>query len=158
MYRARTCDLGFLVETMGRFRERRADLLLVTQLWQAWTSCPGTAVVRQPTASRTQRRLGPTEVTELASAYEAGATLEQLTSQFAIHRSTAFAHLNRRGVSRRPTPGLSPTQLDQAIDLYISGDSLLSVGQALGFSANTIRRYLLSAGVKLRPRRGWNNR
>ncbi|MFN8103950.1 MAG: hypothetical protein U0U69_05780 [Acidimicrobiia bacterium] len=49
--------------------------------------------------------------------------------------------------------GLIPEQVDEAARLYVDkGWSLKRVGDHLDFSAGTIRKALLDAGVRTRPR------
>lgn len=46
-------------------------------------------------------------------------------------------------------------RLHLAIQSYQGGMSVLSIGKELSVSGETVRKALTKAGVKLRPRRGW---
>ena len=53
---------------------------------------------------------------------------------------------------------LEGERLEQAIALYSSGQSLLTVGKQLGVSLETVRYALRQAGVEIRSRPGWSYR
>jgi len=100
---------------------------------------------------RRQRRLSDSQIDELVSLFLAGTPRLELASHFGIHPGTVSALLTRRGLLR--VRGLSPQQVDAAAALYIdSGWSLQQIGDQLGFSAGTVRKALLDAGVRTRPR------
>jgi hypothetical protein len=92
-----------------------------------------------------QRRLTPREVLHLSEGYQEGSTLEELASQYDIHRLTVMAQLERSGIARR---GKGPTeeQASLAVELYQQGNSNSRIGSLLGFSGETIRRRLVEAG------------
>ena len=50
---------------------------------------------------------------------------------------------------------LTAEQAAEAVVLYQSGHSLMTVGMRLGVDAKTISRELARAGVQLRARPGW---
>lgn len=102
-----------------------------------------------------QRRLRVGEVDDLVAGYEAGTQIDDLADKFGIHRATVHAHLNRRGIDRRSSPGLAPDQIVQAAMHYTGGESLLTVARRFSVDAETIRTRLRDAGVEIRPRRGW---
>lgn len=101
-----------------------------------------------------QRRLSPSESTDLCAAYQNGQTIRELTTQFGIHKTTVTAVLERAGVARRIRT-ISADEVHRAIELYGTGLSTAAVGAKLGFSAETIRSSLMRSGAELRPRRGW---
>jgi hypothetical protein len=101
-----------------------------------------------------QRRLQESELDELAEAYLAGATLSELSDRFEKHRTTLSTDLERRGVARRYRL-VEGERLQRAIQGYQDGQSVVSIGKGLGAAGNTVRKALIEAGVKLRPRRGW---
>lgn len=140
---------------MGRFREHRSDLRCLMGLREVSLSKPGPPLPRTaPQVGQQQHRLNPDQVNELVATYQAGATLKALAARFSLHRVTVIAHLDRRKVARRPPVGLSPAQARGAVQLYEDGLSISGIGVRLGFSPNTVRRYLVEAGVSIRPRRG----
>jgi IS30 family transposase len=103
---------------------------------------------------KVQRRLQAGELDELAEAYLAGATLSELSDRFGKHRRTISIELERRGVARRYRL-VEGERLQQAIQSYHSGMSVISIAKELGVAGDTVYKALTNAGVKLRPRRGW---
>ena len=104
---------------------------------------------------QTQRRLSTDEVSQLLDAYRDGASANELSTAFGIHRTTALDHLARNGVGRRiNTRKLNDEQVVKASEMYRLGLSLSAVAQHFGVNASTISRELRAAGVELRPRRG----
>ena len=108
--------------------------------------------------SKPQRHVHPRlqagELDELAEAYLAGATLSELSDRFRKHRTTISTDLDRRGVARRYRM-VEGDRLHQAIQGYQDGKSVATIGKELGIAGDTVRKALNNAGVKLRPRRGW---
>ena len=102
---------------------------------------------------RSQRRLGPDEVAALAEARQEGAEINELAERFGVHRATVIAHLERAGVAGRRRQGrtLSPEQVQEAGQLYVSGLSLIEVGERFDVDRRYLRRALPSAGFALRP-------
>jgi hypothetical protein len=117
----------------------------------------GPSKVNLRTSKQVQHRLEPTGLDRLKRAYESGATLRELAQEFRIHRETAADLLERVGVARR---GKGPTakEMNRAIRLYQAGDSTATIGQRLGYAADTIRNGLLSAGVQMRGPHDWHAR
>jgi len=105
------------------------------------------------TKKQIHRRLRPPEIDELVAGYRVGATIYQLATEFRIHRSTVSLLLERQRIPRRNRP-LSPTQIEQARVLYVTGQSLAKVGRQLGCDANTVRLALVRVGVRMRDRHG----
>jgi DNA-binding CsgD family transcriptional regulator len=89
----------------------------------------------------------------LVIGYKTGSTVYQLAEQFRINRGTVSKLLEREGVPRRGRP-LSPTQVEQASQLYATGMSLVSVGKQLGCDGSTIHLALRKAGVQMRDAHG----
>ena len=101
-----------------------------------------------------QPRLTTAQVEELVARYNEGATIRSLAHDFAIHKHTVSAHLERHGIPRRVSVRkLGPSDRSEAVRLYGSGLSLESVATRLGVNASTVTRELHRAGVVLRPRR-----
>jgi lambda repressor-like predicted transcriptional regulator len=105
-------------------------------------------VLQQP-----NRKLSPAEIDQLAADYQAGLCLTELGERFGLHRQTAKAHLERRGVTiRSELPALAEGQIAQAVALYAEGWGLNPIASRLGVAPNTVKRALLAQGVRLRPR------
>jgi hypothetical protein len=84
----------------------------------------------------------------------AGIPIKDLVSEFKIDPSTVTQHVKRAGVRLR-LPALLPEEVEEASQLYRSGQSLRRVGSQFGVRDTTIRTALLRAGVKMRtPKRG----
>ena len=113
----------------------------------------GSPEVSAGTRKQVHRRLRPAEIEELVAGHQAGATAYQLADRFRIHSTTVLSLLERQSVARR-NRRLSSTQIDQARELYVAGQSLAKVGKQLGCHANTVRLVLLKAGVRMRDCQG----
>jgi hypothetical protein len=143
------------VEVLGRYSalcdqgERLRDLLEIVP--------EGPAEVNLRTPKQIQNRLEPPEIHLLQQAYKSGATLRDLARDFQIHRTTAAELLVRAGIARRGK-GPSDSDIQQAISLYIDGQSTAAIGRTLGFSAETIRHSLLAAGIPVRGPHEWHQR
>jgi transposase-like protein len=140
-----------LVEVMGRYLNPSDQGERLRDLLQIVPSRPKTVNTR--TKKAVHRRLGPTQVEELVTGYQAGATVYQLAEQFRINRKTVSKLLERAGVPRRGRP-LSPAQVEQATDLYATGLSLVSVGKQLECDGSTVHLALVKAGVRMRDCQG----
>ncbi len=85
--------------------------------------------------------------------YEAGATLREIAPALDVSRQRLAALLRARGVQlRRATP--SACEVDEMVRRYAAGESLERVGTNLGFSAGTVRTYILDRGVATRDSHG----
>jgi response regulator of citrate/malate metabolism len=95
-------------------------------------------------------RLTTSQVAELITAYVAGDSITALATCYGVHRDTVRRYLDVAGKTR-PTPKpISPEQVTQAIELYGQGLTLKRVGGELGFTSETIRKYLHRSGVEVR--------
>jgi DNA-binding CsgD family transcriptional regulator len=119
-------------------------------LAQAWPDAPVPSKLRS-SSPRTARQLCPTEVDELVTAYQAGATVYDLATRFEVHRNTIAGHLRTRGINTRP-PALTTEQAQEAANLYRSGQSLAKVAAKYDISPHGVSNYLRAAGVRLRGR------
>lgn len=75
--------------------------------------------------------------------------MNEVARQFGLHRTTVRAILDRAGATVRPRE-MSVSQVNLAIRLYADGLSLQSVGERLGFNAQTIANRLGDQGVRMR--------
>ena len=106
-----------------------------------------------------QRRLSPTDIDDLTAAYQAGATISQLATEFGVHRTTVAAHLDRRSVPRHQEPTVwDDDALKEAAELYATGLSLADVADRFRIDGQTVANRFRRAGVPVRPRRGWSSR
>lgn len=95
--------------------------------------------------------LSEAQVEDLVATYRAGATVQGLARQFAVHRTTVMAVLDRQQVQRRVQGRvLSGEEIERACQLYHDGLNLRAVGAELGADYRVVRRGLLAAGVRLR--------
>jgi Mor family transcriptional regulator len=102
---------------------------------------------------RVNHKLTVSEIDELVVAYEGGASLRSLAARFALHEQTVRAHLKRRKVVTRPVGcSLSETQRSNLIETYMSGSSMTALARTYGVSVDTVHRWLVKAGVPIRPR------
>jgi hypothetical protein len=111
--------------------------------------------IRQRVQNRKQdqTRLDAEQSSELIQRYQAGETVYELSEIFNVHRQTVSAILKRSGVRLRRS-SLREREIDQAIELYRSGLSMVQVGLRLGRSAGTIRRVLIAENVATRDSHG----
>ena len=92
-------------------------------------------VVRQ--VGTPQTFLTSSEVTRLVDDYHLGAGVSHLAEVYGIHRSTVSAHLNRRGVARRP-PGLGADEAAEAVRLHEQGLSLRTIARVMGVGRRSV--------------------
>jgi hypothetical protein len=134
------------VDLLGRY-SKRAN----------WTSGrPGLRDVTTGPQSRTTRSRRPParqltalEVAALVDQYRSGATVYDLADQFSIHRTTVSQHLHRQGIGMR-RQGLYDDQVDHAVQLYQTGQSLTRIGARLDVDAGTVHAALRTRGVRMR--------
>lgn len=87
------------------------------------------------------------------AAYLKGSSLKVVAKQVGIGHERLAKLLRNRGVRlRRQTP--TETEILDMQHRYEAGASLERVGLALGYSAGTVRNYLLSAGTNMRDTHG----
>lgn len=84
--------------------------------------------------------------------YRQGLFQAELAAEFGIHRWTVSKILGRHSALR--TPGLSDDQIDEAVRRYELGESLATIGTALGVQARTVRARLIERGMVMRSTRG----
>jgi predicted DNA binding protein len=99
-----------------------------------------------------QRRLTDSDIDALVGAYQAGSTIEMLANTFGVHRTTAIAHLERRGISRRSPRKLTDEMVTGAEQRYTGGETLAEIAASLGIAPSTLTRELQLAGVTIRRR------
>jgi DNA-binding CsgD family transcriptional regulator len=80
-------------------------------------------------------------------------TVYQLGDRFGIDRRTVSQILHRHGVPMRRR-GLSPEQIDEAVQLYDGGWSLAWIGERMGVIPSTVLARLRERGVRMRDTHG----
>ncbi|MEU0792429.1 hypothetical protein ABZ342_20360 [Amycolatopsis sp. NPDC005961] len=85
-------------------------------------------------------------------AYQSGETVYDLAERFKINRKTVSGILHRAGVQIRGR--LTSEQVDEAMQLYASGQSLARIAVKLDTTANTVRARLIERGVRTRDSHG----
>lgn len=143
-----------MVEKRGAYYNTKAQVreleALIKKLPQPGSPGPERSRRRTP---GTARQLDADQTQKLIAAYQAGATVYQLGDQFGINRRTVGKILTRNGVHTKH-PGLSPDDIDQAVQLYEDGWSLARIGERVGVTANTVRTKLRERGVTMRGTSG----
>lgn len=98
-------------------------------------------------------RLTPAQKDEVVTLYQQGVPVREICQRYGISKQQVSDLRNTRGIPRRPR-GLSDEQKRQAEQHYLAGQSCATIGRHFGVHAETVRRYLRTAGVALRPRPG----
>ncbi len=100
-----------------------------------------------------QKRLSEAQALLMANKYKNGETVYQLAREFGISRHTVSERLKKAGVAMRgQSPGVEI--VDSMVFLYESGLSLEAVGNRVGASPGTVRRYLITLGIRMRDSHG----
>ena len=100
-----------------------------------------------------QRRLNEAQALLMATQYQTGATVYQLAKEFGVSRHTVSERLKKAGMEMRQQPPENEL-IDEMVRLYESRLSLAIVGNYVGASPGTVRRYLLTRGIKMRDSHG----
>ena len=98
-------------------------------------------------------RLTPAQKDEVITLYQQGVPVREICQRYGISRQQVSDLRNARGIPRRPR-GLSDEQKRQAEQRYIAGQSCATIGRHFSVHAETVRRYLHTTGIALRPRPG----
>lgn len=104
-----------------------------------------------PRVHAIERRLEADTVRQLIEDYEAGIPSTRLMVTYYLGKGTVLRLLREHGVQLRNQP-MTPTEIEQAVQLYSQGLSL--AGQQLGFDHTVIRNALEKAGVPRRDNHG----
>jgi uncharacterized protein (DUF433 family) len=102
---------------------------------------------------RGQRRLTPEQVTQLVGEYQAGGRVKDLATSWRVHRDTVSRLLRETGVEPR-FEGITGAQVSEAVRLYGEGWSIRRLAARYDRSYEMVRRALLRAGARLRPKNG----
>ena len=155
------CDM-----LQGSYTELVVALLTsVTKNWQtllkfARTLPPNdratTATIATPPFRRLRQhhtRLTPAQKAEVITLYQQGMPVREICQRYGISQQQVSNLRNALGIPRRPR-GLSDEQKRQAKQHYLAGQSCATIGRHFGVHAETVRRYLHTAGIALRPKPG----
>lgn len=116
------------------------------------TTVTRTATSPKRRKPRRARQLSNQQAHELTVAYQSGETVYDLAERFKINRKTVSGILHRAGVQIRGR--LTSEQVDEAMQLYASGQSLARIAVKLDTTANTVRARLIERGVRTRDSHG----
>lgn len=108
---------------------------------------------RSPRVHRVEDRITATERTAIVAAYAEARHLADIISTFKTTRHVIHRLVDEAGVARRISVP-SPSDEDRAVRLYQSGNSLATVGRAIGFDACTVRRILIARDIPRRDSHG----
>jgi DNA-directed RNA polymerase specialized sigma24 family protein len=103
----------------------------------------------RPLVHAARRRLTAHERSQLAADYEAGRSTTWLMRSYHLGKGTVLNILAEQDVKMRGQ-GIPDDQLDDIIELYRSGLSLMRISKKFNCSAETVRQALLNADVTLR--------
>ncbi|AMD99764.1 hypothetical protein AXE84_10320 [Actinomyces oris] len=149
----------------GRRKLVVALLTSVTKNWQtllkfAKTLPPDnrttTTTIATPPPQRLRQhhtRLTPAQKDEVITLYQQSTPVREICQRYGISRQQVSDLRAARGIPCRPR-GLSDEQKHQAEQHYLAGQSCATIGRQFGVHAETVRRYLHTTGIALRPRPG----
>lgn len=115
-----------------------------------------TATIAAPPPRRLRQhhtRLTPAQKDEVITLYQQGTPVREICQRYGISRQQVSDLRAARGIPCRPR-GLSDEQKRQAEQHYLAGQSCATIGRQFGVHAETVRRYLHTTGIALRPRPG----
>ena len=155
------CDM-----LQGSYTELVVALLTsVTKNWQtllkfARTLPPNdratTATIATPPFRRLRQhhtRLTPAQKAEVITLYQQGMPVREICQRYGISKQQVSDLRKARSIPHRPR-GLNDEQKRQAEQHYLAGQSCATIGRHFGVHAETVRRYLHTAGIALRPKPG----
>lgn len=120
------------------------------------TDDKATTTIATPPPQRLRQhhtRLTPALKDEVITLYQQGEPVREICQRYGISKQQVSDLRAARGIPRRPR-GLTDEQKRQAEQHYLAGQSCATIGRQFGVHAETVRRYLHTTGVALRPRRG----
>lgn len=84
--------------------------------------------------------------------FKRGELVADLARQLGVHLTTLDTLVARLKLSRVDPNEVSARVRGSLVEKYRAGESLASIGDRLGFSANKVQRLLVSMGEPIRPR------
>jgi hypothetical protein len=127
--------------------------LLNESLYDPKTASTNTHDERSGPIRQCQRRLSDVQVHQMTTRYLEGATVYELAVEFDICRSKVSERLKQNGVKMRLRLP-SDHEVYEMVRLYESGLSLAAVGNIVGKSVGTVKRYVMVCGVQTRDTHG----
>jgi hypothetical protein len=119
----------------------------------AYTTDQPTQADRPSPHFHINRRLSQAIIMELVDAYRRGTPTTTLCEQYHLAKGSVLKLLADHNVTMRHQP-LTEQQIEQAIERYQAGDSLATIGTALGSTASTVRAALKARGIVMGPAGG----
>jgi AraC-like DNA-binding protein len=150
-------ELGLRVEVMGSYSNPSLTNRFRTILAgrnDDRVSDRSPSIVSRKRHKQNQVRLTDEELDVVVAGYEAGLTLNELSSELRPDRRTLAEQLEARGIQRRGRR-LTDLQIEDAARLYEQGWSLARIAERFEVRSESIRYRLRQAGVPLRGRNGW---
>ena len=96
-----------------------------------------------------KRHLSPDHIEQIVAGYLAGTTARELGKRFEVDRTTVSGILKSNGVTMRQHP-MQTAEIEQAIQLYKSGWSLVKIAERIPYDPSTIWRTLRLRRVEMR--------
>ncbi|OMG19735.1 helix-turn-helix domain-containing protein [Actinomyces naeslundii] len=115
-----------------------------------------TTTIATPPSQRLRQhhtRLTPAQKDDVITLYQQGVPVREICQRYGISKQQLSDLRKARSIPRRPR-GLNDEQKRQAERRYLAGQSCAAIGRQFGVHAETVRRYLHTTGITLRPRRG----
>ena len=97
-----------------------------------------------------QKHLSDEEVSEIISKYKAGKSTYELAQEYGCHRYTISKHLKDVGIEVTNRVARKESLVGLILQLYSEWYKPAEIGEALGISADSVRRCLKENGIKLR--------
>lgn len=105
--------------------------------------------IANPRIHNTRKRLGSEITPQLVADYEAGQSTPALMKRYKLGKGTVLKILNEAGVVRKQRHP-SPEQVDEIVELYQQGWSLVRIGEYVDFDQSAVWHWLKERGVKRR--------
>ena len=96
-------------------------------------------------------RLGVEACDLICERYEAGGSASSLARQYGVSRNAILNLVRARNIVVRGR-AISNEQLQRMVELYESGQPIAAIQISVGASYGAVRRALLGAGTRMRPR------
>jgi hypothetical protein len=93
--------------------------------------------------------LGSEKVNQLVADYQSGITTTQLMKDYKISKTSVLKLLKNAGVKMRHQ-SLTKEQVNEAAVLYEGGRSLAVVAATMGLPQESLRRAMITIGMKMR--------
>lgn len=97
-----------------------------------------------------QKYLSKEEINEIVAKYKNGKTTYELAEEYGCHRYTISKHLKEAGLEVTNRVARKESLVGLVLQLYSEWYKPQEIGEALGISADSVRRCLKENGVELR--------